>query len=72
MQDCTDEELIADDQYEDDEFDDGALDGDVTGCEDWDDEFDDTDSPTDFDEYEANADDCFEDPCDQFDCEYDC
>ena len=69
MMDCPQEELL----------DDGALDGanaaDVNGCDmddDWGPENNDCwDSPTDFDEYEMNAEDCFEDPCDPYDMEYD-
>jgi hypothetical protein len=36
-----------------------------------DDEMDGLDSPTDFDEYEMNPDDCAPDPVDVFDIEYD-
>ena len=69
MMDCSQEEVL----------DDGALDGDdaalieeMEADANWgyDDE-DGLDSPTDFDEYESNADDCFEDPCDLYDMEYD-
>lgn len=35
------------------------------------DELDDLDSPTDFDEYEMNPDDCAPDAADQYDFEYD-
>lgn len=45
---------------------------DLGGDDDWGDEFDDSlDSPTDFDEYEMNPDDCLADAGDQYDIEYD-
>ena len=37
----------------------------------WYDMLEDRDSPTDFDEYEMNPDDCSPDPVDPFDIEYD-
>ena len=71
MMDCPQEEALQD-SYRASECDDAALleEMEADGTWGYDDE-DGLDSPTDFDEYEMNADDSFEDPRDPYDMEYD-
>jgi hypothetical protein len=65
MMDCPQEEVLA--PWEDPTKNPTYF-GDAAGYEGWDDSLD---SPTDWDEYEMNADDSFEDPRDPYDMEYD-
>jgi len=69
-----DEDDIDDYSTDDTEDPPGLLDGceEIYAGESDDPDYDlDMGSPTDFDEYEMNADDCAPDPCDPFDMEYD-